>query len=67
MDGRTQTGSLVYWNASNILVHRALCGVSDDAVDGSVRAILDLCVETGDKIEYMNWVSVRVMSHSSAG
>lgn len=56
MDGRTQTGSLAYWNASNILVQRELRGVSDDRVDGSVTAILDLCVETGDKIEYMNWV-----------
>lgn len=58
MDTRTRIGSLAYWHLCMILLEKDLKGgrIDDPAVQSSARTILDLCVETGDKIEFMNWV-----------
>lgn len=60
MDARTRIGSLTYWHLCTILLEKDLKGgrMDDPVVQSSARTILDLCVETGDKIEFMNWVSM---------
>jgi hypothetical protein len=61
MDPRTHMGSLAMWHACKILLRRDLQNQSraDSDIQASVRATLELCLEAGDKIEYMNWVSKR--------
>ncbi|GFZ42328.1 hypothetical protein JCM24511_00043 [Saitozyma sp. JCM 24511] len=57
MDPRTHMGSLAMWHACKILLRRDLQNQprADSDIQASVRATLELCLEAGDKIEYMNW------------
>jgi hypothetical protein len=56
---RTRIGSLALWNATNIIVRYGLLGapLEDGSVQSAALDILNLCIEAGDKIEYLNWVS----------
>lgn len=58
-DQRTRIGSLAYWHMCRILLRKFIQdGPLDDAeCQSSAKSILDLCVEAGDKIEFLNWVS----------
>jgi hypothetical protein len=60
MDNRTRIGSLACWHTCNILLRHQLreLSMADQATQSSAATILDLCIETGDKIEFMNWVSL---------
>ena len=62
LDLRTQLGSLVYWHAINIIVKKEQSSgrVLDETIQMSAVSILDLCVETGDKIEFLNWASTHI-------
>ena len=62
-EDRTRVGSLALWHACQILLRHRLSGETrtDDALHLHARAIIDLCVESGDKIEYLNWVSFNVV------
>lgn len=56
---RTRIGSLAVWNATRIILRYGLLGVAveDVWVQSAAVDILDLCIEAGDKIELLNWVS----------
>ncbi|KAK4688319.1 hypothetical protein P7C73_g1795, partial [Tremellales sp. Uapishka_1] len=55
---RTFIGSLAHWHCCAILVWRYLQHRErgDLEIQSSADTILELCLEVGDKIEYMNWV-----------
>ena len=57
LPARTQVGSWMIWHTCQILVMRSIREVDrgHHRVQASAMAILELCVEAGDKIEYSNW------------
>ena len=56
---RTRIGSMAVWNATHIILRYGLLDapVEDPSVQAAAMDILDLCIQAGDKIEYLNWVS----------
>jgi hypothetical protein len=58
-DQRTRIGSLSYWHMCRILLRKYIQDRPLDDVEcqSSAKAILELCAEAGDKIEFLNWVS----------
>jgi hypothetical protein len=52
---------LVLWHACHILLRREIEQRSgmDEQVQSDARSIVGLCLEAGDKIEYLNWVCHR--------
>jgi hypothetical protein len=58
-ESRTRIGSMTLWHACRILVHHDIeqASSTDEAVRADASAIIDLCMESGDKVECLNWVS----------
>jgi len=58
-DSRTRIGSLAFWHACHILIHRDIKqGMwTDETLMSHASAVVDLCIRSSDKIEYLNWVS----------
>lgn len=50
-------GSMALWHSAQIIVLRDLQkrGRDDADVQSSAAAILELCIEAGDKVEFLNW------------
>ena len=68
-DQRTRIGSLAYWHMCRILLRKYIqdLPMEDPDCQSSAKAILELCVEAGDKIEFLNWVSAAHTSASGRG
>jgi hypothetical protein len=60
---RVQIGSLAMWHACKILLAVELDSRSRSDVDiqASANVILHLCLEVGDKVEFMNWVRTTLL------
>jgi hypothetical protein len=58
-ESRTTIGSLALWHACHILIHRDIeqATWADETLLLNASAVIDLCVQSSDKIEYLNWVS----------
>jgi hypothetical protein len=58
-ESRTRIGSMTLWHACRILVHHDIEQASpmDETVRADASAVIDLCMESGDKVECLNWVS----------
>lgn len=58
-DSRTSIGSMTLWHACRILVHHDIeqASSTDQTVRADASAVIDLCMESGDKVECLNWVS----------
>jgi hypothetical protein len=56
---RTRIGSLALWHACQIVIHRDIeqAAWTDETLLSNASAVIDLCVQSSDKIEYLNWVS----------
>ncbi|KLT46037.1 hypothetical protein CC85DRAFT_325289 [Cutaneotrichosporon oleaginosum] len=57
MDQRTMVGSMALWHEAQIIVLRDMQkrGRDDADVQSSAAAVLELCIEAGDKVEFLNW------------
>lgn len=57
MAARTMVGSMTLWHAAQILILRDMQKRSreDAEIQSSAAAILELCIEVGDKVEFLNW------------
>lgn len=57
MAPRTMVGSMTLWHSAQIMVLRDMQkrGKDDADVQSSAAAILELCIEAGDKVEFLNW------------
>lgn len=57
MAPRTMIGSMTMWHGLQILMLRDMQkrGRDDADVQSSASAILELCIEVGDKVEFLNW------------
>jgi hypothetical protein len=58
-ESRTRIGSMTLWHACRILVHHDIeqASLTDETVRADASAVIDLCMESGDKVECLNWVS----------
>lgn len=54
---RTMIGSMTLWHGMQIILLRDMQkrGRDDADVQSSASAILELCIEVGDKVEFLNW------------
>jgi hypothetical protein len=59
---RYRCGSLAFWHACRIIVWRNGMNVTMGHADvqSAAMEILRLCTAAGDKVEYMNWVSIGI-------
>ncbi|EKD01466.1 hypothetical protein A1Q2_04215 [Trichosporon asahii var. asahii CBS 8904] len=57
MAPRTMIGSMTLWHGMQIILLRDMQkrGRDDADVQSSASAILELCIEVGDKVEFLNW------------
>ena len=64
---RYRCGSLAFWHACRIILWRNGMNVLVDPADvqSAAMEILRLCTAAGDKVEYMNWVSISISASTS--
>jgi len=57
---RIAAGTLAFWHAGKIMIWMKRCGAqpNDPRVQYSVSEIFRVCGSVGDKVEYLNWVSL---------